>query len=104
MGIQGVLEYATETLTAQIIGAATSVDQLKTLCKNADALDSRLAQEGYNTTYMKAAVCAASKQSALASNDDIRGQVREQEHFYSKTSPMARCQSRGTEPYTAFAP
>ncbi|KAL8820979.1 MAG: hypothetical protein Q9191_007404 [Dirinaria sp. TL-2023a] len=73
--MDGVLEYATETFATQIIGAATSINQLKTLCQTMDSLDTRLAQQGYNTTYMKTAICAASKQTALASNDAIRAQV-----------------------------
>lgn len=75
-GIEGVLQYATETLTAQIIGATTSVNQLKHLCQYADSFGSRLAQQGYNVTYMKAAVCAASKQATLASNNDIKAQTQ----------------------------
>ena len=75
-GIEGVLEYASQTLAAQIVGAVTSIGQLKFLCHHADQLDSRLQQEGYDVAYIKNAVCTAANQTALASNAEIQSEVR----------------------------
>ena len=74
-GIDGVLKYASETFAAQIEGSATSIEHLKKLCHGADYLTSRLAQEGYNTTFITKAICDASKQTALKSNAEIQALV-----------------------------
>ena len=71
-----MLQYASETLAAQIEGAATSVKELKGFCAHAPALTSRLAQEGYNITVITNAICTASMQSALKSNTNVQALTR----------------------------
>ena len=76
-GIEGVLKYASETLAVQIEGAATNLDRLKYLCKNSKTLTSRLAQQGYNTTFITNSICAASKAPALKTDALIRNLTQE---------------------------
>lgn len=76
-GIEGVLQYASETLAVQIEGAATNLGQLKYLCRNSRSLTSRLAQQGYNTTFIKNSICAASKAPALKTDAEIRNLTQE---------------------------
>ena len=77
MGIEGVLKYATETLAIQIEGAATNLNQLKKWCKNAGPLTSRLAQQGYNATFITNSICAASKAPTLKTDAQIRNLTQE---------------------------
>lgn len=87
-GIEGVLEYASQTFASQIIGAVTDINQLKILCQYADKLDTRLAQEGYDVAYIKNAICEASNASSLATNDQVRARVSPR---FQKLFPVDAC-------------
>lgn len=76
-GLEGVLKYASETLAAQLEGAATSTKQLKAGCAHGKDLTSRLATQGYNTTFILNEICDASKQPTLATNAEIQNKTAE---------------------------
>jgi len=76
-GLPGVLEYASQTFAAQLVGAATNLGQLKHLCHHADGLTVRLHQQGYDTKFIKNAVCAAANATRLATNAEIQAQTTE---------------------------
>ena len=76
-GLEGVLLYASETLAAQLEGAATSINELKKECAFRSALTSRLAAQGYNTTFIINEICDASKKPTLATNAEIQNKTLE---------------------------
>jgi len=76
-GLPGVLEYASQTFAAQLIGAATNSGELKKLCQHADGLTVRLHQQGYDTNFIKNAVCAAANATRLATDAEIQAQTVE---------------------------
>lgn len=74
-GLPGVLEYASQTLAVQIVGAATSLSELKHLCKHVDGLTVRLHQQGYDTNFIKNAICVAANATHLATDAEIQAQT-----------------------------
>ena len=76
-GIDGVLKYASETLAAQLEGAATSIKELKAGCAVGTTLTSRLATQGYNTTFIVNDICDASKKPQLATDAEIKNKTLE---------------------------
>jgi len=74
-GLPGVLEYASQTLAIEIVGAATNIDQLKHLCKHIDGLTGRLHQQGYDTVFIKNAICGAANATRLATDAEIQVQT-----------------------------
>ena len=75
--MEGVLLYASETLAAQLEGAATSINELKKECACSSDLTSRLAAQGYNTTFIINEICDASKKPTLATNAEIQNKTLE---------------------------
>lgn len=69
--IQGVLETASELFAVQIVGAATSLDQLKFLCHVFPLTSSRLQAGSYDTALIQKILCAAADAKALPSLDEI---------------------------------
>ncbi|KAL8794562.1 MAG: hypothetical protein Q9195_002897 [Heterodermia aff. obscurata] len=76
-GLEGVLLYASETLAAQLEGLATSVKELQVACAHGTALTSRLATQGYNTTFILNEICDASKKPTLATDAEIQNKTLE---------------------------
>lgn len=67
---QEVLNNASLLFANQLVGSATSLEQLVVLCHTFDT--SRLATEGYNVTLIKDTICEASKLPALQTNAEIK--------------------------------
>lgn len=70
--ILSVLETASELLAIQIIGAATSLDQLKFLCLVFPSNSSRLQSEQYDVALIQKIVCAAADEKTIPSLDEIK--------------------------------
>lgn len=69
---QTVLNSASELFAIQVVGAATSLDQLKFLCQAASSLSSRLQSGNYNTTLIQTVICNAAGSKTLPSVDEIK--------------------------------
>ncbi|KAG7009267.1 hypothetical protein G7Y79_00003g011350 [Physcia stellaris] len=76
-GIDGVYQYSSEQLAAQLVGAATSLQQLKDGCTYAPAFTKRLATQHINTTTITDTICAAAKMPALSTNEDVLNKTAE---------------------------
>lgn len=70
--IQGVLETASELFAIQIVGGATSLDQLKFLCHVFPLISSRLHAQNYDTALIQKIFCAAADAKALPSLGEIQ--------------------------------
>lgn len=68
---QSVLETASELLAIQILGAATSLDQLKVLCDVFPASSSRLQAGHYDINLIQKIICAAAGGKAIPSLQEI---------------------------------
>lgn len=68
-----VLNSASELFAIQVVGAATSLDQLKFLCQAASSLSPRLQSGNYNTTLIQTVICNAAGAKTLPSVDEIKG-------------------------------
>ena len=64
-----MLNNASILFANQLVGAATSLNELVLLCDHFDT--SRLATQGYNVTLIKDRICAASELPTLQSNSEI---------------------------------
>lgn len=69
--IQSVLETASELFAIQIVGAATSLDQLKLQCEVFSSSSARLQSSGYDTALIQKIICTAAGGIAIPSLDEI---------------------------------
>ncbi|MCJ1430083.1 hypothetical protein MMC29_007998 [Sticta canariensis] len=70
--IHNVLDSASGLLAVQVVGAATSLDQLKYLCQIFPTISSRLQSGEYNITLIQKIVCTAAGGKAIPSMDEIK--------------------------------
>lgn len=69
--IQSVLETASELFAIQIVGSATSLDQLKVLCEAFPSSSSRLQAGHYDISLIQKIICAAAGGKVIPSLDEI---------------------------------
>ena len=70
--IQSVLETASQLFAVQIVGAATSLDQLKLHCEVFSSSSARLQSSGYDTALIQKIICAAAGRKTIPSLGEIR--------------------------------
>lgn len=68
---QGALEVASELFAVQIVGAATSLDELKFLCQALPSNSTRLQSQKYDVALVQKIVCAAADAKVIPSQDEI---------------------------------
>lgn len=69
--IQSVLETASQLFAVQIVGAATSLDQLKLHCDVFASSSARLQSSGYDTALIQKIICTAAGRKTIPSLDEI---------------------------------
>ena len=69
--IQSVLETASQLFAVQIVGAATSLDQLRLQCEIFSSSSARLQTSGYDTALIQKIICTAAGGNAIPSLDEI---------------------------------
>lgn len=70
--IQNVLNSASGLFAIQVVGAATSLDQLKYLCQVFPSMASRMQSGNYNTALIQKIICTAAGGNNIPSIDQIK--------------------------------
>lgn len=70
--IQSVLDSSSQLFAIQVVGAATSIDQLKYLCRVFPSFSSRLKSADFNAALIQKTICNASSGKAIPSPDEIK--------------------------------
>ncbi|MCJ1463744.1 hypothetical protein MMC07_002353 [Pseudocyphellaria aurata] len=70
--IQALFDTASELFAIQVVGLATSLDQLKSLCQAATSFTPRIESEYYNSTLIQNVICTAAGETALPSVEEIK--------------------------------